>query len=133
MNPRPVSPTAKDVQLGRTQQYFRFFLICVLGTFFVFQLSVDYVALSALLALIGVVLGVVVIVRTVRAKQSKFLIFGAVSGIVVCGISLLLALFCVFAFDQVKTLQECSKSALTLHAAQQCTTDFETSIIGVKR
>ena len=83
-SPQP-GPEAQKSALGVTQILFRAFLLSALGSFFVFSLNVNYVWLSAILTLAGIVLGIVVLVRAVKYKHSKLVLFGTISGLVQAG------------------------------------------------
>ena len=52
------------------------FVVAVLGSFFVFQLDVNYLWLTALLTVAGMVLGIMLLVRAVKFKESRLVLFG---------------------------------------------------------
>lgn len=123
----PLSEAAKSTQ-AMTQRLFRIFLLTVLGSFFVFSLNVSYVWLSAILTVAGGVLGVVVLVRTVKLKQPRLVLFGTISGLVVVAVMALLVLTTALFYPQVVTYQDCARNALTESAKTQCTTELEKSM-----
>jgi hypothetical protein len=131
-SPQP-GPEAQKSALGVTQILFRAFLLSALGSFFVFSLNVNYVWLSASLTLAGVVLGIVVLVRAVKYKHSKLVLFGTISGLVVSAIMCLLILTTALFFKQVTTYQDCTRSALTETAKSQCLSELEKSMPGALR
>ena len=88
-NQQPRSEAEKSA-LGVSQNLFRAFLLAALGAFFVFSLNVDYVWLSAILTLAALVLGIVVLVRTLKHKHPKLMLFGTISGLVVTAVMCLL-------------------------------------------
>ncbi|MBT8161595.1 hypothetical protein KKI43_14255 [Arthrobacter sp. GN70] len=121
------SEAAKSA-LAVTRTIFRAFLLSVLGSVFVYLLNISYVWLSAILAVIAVVLGIVVLVRTVRFKQSRLVLFGTISGLAVTAIMGLLILTTAFFFREIQTFQDCSRGALTLQAQDSCLVDFQNSV-----
>ena len=131
-SPQP-GPEAQKSALGVTQILFRAFLLSALGSFFVFSLNVNYVWLSAILTLAGIVLGIVVLVRAVKYKHSKLVLFGTISGLVVSAIMCLLILTTALFFKHVTTYQDCTRSALTETAKSQCLSELEQSMPGALR
>ena len=125
--PQPQSQAAKSA-LALTHTLFRTFLLTVLGAIFVYILNVSYVWLSGILTAIAGVLGVVVLVRTIRFKQPRIILFGTISGLLVTAIMCLLVLTAVVFFQQITTLENCARGALTLHAQNSCQVDFQNSI-----
>ena len=125
--PHPLSDAAKASQ-AKTHLLFRSFIVAVLGSFFVYQLDINYLWLSALLTVAAVVLGIMVLVRYARFKESKFVLFGTISGLVVVAIQLLLLLSSALFFNQVREYQQCSRQALTQQAASMCQTQLEKSL-----
>ena len=123
----PQSEAAKSA-LAITQTLFRSFLLTVLGAVFVYVLNISYVWLSAILTVIAGVLGVVVLVRTIRFKQPRLVLFGTISGLVVTAIMCLLVLTAVVFFQQIRTLQDSSRKALTIQALDSCQVDFQKSV-----
>lgn len=124
---QPQSEAAKSA-LAVTQTLFRTFLLTVLGAIFVYILNISYVWLSGILTVIAGVLGVVVLVRTIRFKQPRIVLFGTISGLVVTAIMCLLVITAVVFFQQITTLENCARGALTLHAQNSCQVDFQKSI-----
>jgi hypothetical protein len=124
---------AEKSAFGVTQILFRAFLLSALGSFFVFSLNVNYVWLSAILTIAGLVLGIVVLVRSVKYKHPRLVLFGTISGLVVSAVMCLLILTSVLFFKQVTTYQDCSRSALTESAKTQCLTQLEDSMPGPVR
>ncbi|MEI2276666.1 hypothetical protein OHC50_04205 [Paenarthrobacter ilicis] len=134
--PQPSQQSRSEAEksaLGVTQILFRAFLLTALGSFFVFSLNVNYVWLSAILTLAAGVLGVVVLVRTVKYKQPRLILFGTISGLVVTAIMCLLILTSALFFNQVSQYQDCSRGALTESAKTQCMTQLENSLPGPLR
>lgn len=129
--PRPQLPAqgeAAAAAQSRTQLLFRSFLLTVLGAAFVYTMNVSYVWLSGILTLAAWVLGIVVVVRTVRFRQGRILLFGTISGLVVSTVLGLLVIFSALFFNQVNAFQECARDALTDRALAGCTADFENSL-----
>ncbi|MFF1830566.1 hypothetical protein [Paenarthrobacter sp. NPDC058040] len=136
VGPKPNPPSraeAEKAAFGVTQILFRAFLLSALGSFFVFSLNVNYVWLSAILTVASVVLGIVVLVRAVKYKHSKIVLFGTISGLVVSAIMCLLILTTSLFFKQVSTYQDCARSALTETAKSRCLADLENSMPGPLR
>ncbi|GAA2857823.1 hypothetical protein [Paenarthrobacter ilicis] len=134
--PQPSQQSRSEAEksaLGVTQILFRAFLLTALGSFFVFSLNVNYVWLSAILTLAAGVLGVLVLVRTVKYKQPRLILFGTISGLVVTAIMCLLILTSALFFNQVSQYQDCSRGALTESAKTQCMTQLENSLPGPLR
>ena len=136
VGPRPSQQprtAAEKSAFGVTQILFRAFLLTALGSFFVFSLNVNYVWLSAILTLAALVLGVAVMVRTVKYKHPRLILFGTMSGLVVTAVMCLLILTSALFFKQVSTYQDCARSALTESAKTQCLTQLEKSMPGSLR
>lgn len=119
--------------LGVTQILFRAFLFSAVGAFFVFSLNVNYVWLSGILTVAALVLGIVVLVRTIKYKHPRLILFGTISGLVVTAIMCLLVLTSALFFRQVSTYQDCARSALTESAKTQCLMQLEKSMPGSLR
>ena len=124
---QPLSEAAK-ASLAKTHNLFRAFIVAVLGAFFVYQLDVTYVWLTAILTAASIVLGVMVLVRAIRLKESKLVLFGTISGLVVSAVMVLLVLVSAVFFNQVRDFQQCSRSALTQQALTQCQTQLQKSL-----
>lgn len=124
---QPLSDAAK-ASLLTTHNLFRIFIVAVLGSFFVYQMDVDYLWLTVILTAASIVLGVVVLVRAVKLKESKLVLFGTISGLVVSAVMVLLILATAVFFNQIRDFQQCSRSALTQQAMTQCQTQLEESL-----
>ncbi|MFJ4228132.1 hypothetical protein [Paenarthrobacter nicotinovorans] len=131
-NQQPRSEAEKSA-LGVTQILFRAFLFSAVGAFFVFSLNVNYVWLSGILTVAALVLGIVVLVRTIKYKHPRLILFGTISGLVVTAIMCLLVLTSALFFRQVSTYQDCARSALTESAKTQCLMQLEKSMPGSLR
>lgn len=125
----PLSEAAK-ASLARTHLLFRIFVVSVLGAFFVYQLDVAYLWLTAVLTAAALVLGIVLLVRSARLKQSRLVLFGTISGLVVSAIMVLLILVTALFFTQVQEYQECLGRALTDQAQTACRVQLENSLPG---
>lgn len=123
----PLSDAAKASQ-AKTHILFRSFLVAVLGSFFVYQLDINYLWLSALLTVAAIVLGIMVLVRYAKFKESKFVLFGTISGLVVVAVQMLLLVSSALFFNQVRDYQQCTRQALTQQAASKCQTQLEESL-----
>ena len=123
----PPSEAAKASQM-KTQNLFRTFIVVVLGSFFVYQLAIDYLWLSAILTAAALVLGVLVLVRAAKLKESRLVLIGAISGLVVAAVQVLLVASSALFFNQVRDYQQCARQALTQQAASQCRTQLEKSM-----
>ncbi len=66
---QPLSEAAK-ASLPKTHTLFRLFIVSVLGAFFVYQLDVTYLWLTAILTAASIALGIVVLVRAVEATRN---------------------------------------------------------------
>jgi hypothetical protein len=123
----PPSDAAKTSQV-QTQNLFRTFIVVVLGSFFVYQLDIDYLWLSAILTAAAIVLGIMVLVRAAKLKESRLVLIGAICGLVVAAVQVLLVVSSVLFFNQVRDYQQCARQALTQQAASQCRTQLENSM-----
>lgn len=124
-NPR--SEAAK-ASLLRTHTLFRMFIVVVLGAFFVYQLDINYLWLTAILTAAALVLGVVLVVRALRLKESRLVLFGTLSGLVVSVVMVLIILASAVFFTQIRDYQQCARHALTEQAASACRTELEKSL-----
>lgn len=124
---QPLSETAKTSEV-KTHNLFRTFIVAVLGALFVYQLDLNYLWLSAILTAAGIALGVIVLVRAIRLKESKLVLFGTISGLAVTAVMVLLLLASSVFFNQMRDFQQCSRSALTQQAMTQCQTQLEKSL-----
>ncbi|NUP58976.1 MAG: hypothetical protein HOQ04_03215 [Pseudarthrobacter sp.] len=120
----PRSEAAK-ASLAKTHTLFRTFVVSVLGAFFVYQLDVNYLWLATILTAAGVVLGVVLLVRAARLRESRLVLFGTISGLVVAAVMVLLIVSTLVFFDQVREYQACMGRALTDRAAHACMVQFQ--------
>ena len=111
-----------------THTLFRLFIVAVLGSFFVFQLDVSYLWLTALLTAAAVVLGIVVLIRAAKYKESRLVLFGTISGLVVSAVMLLVILASTLFFNQIRDYQQCVRTALTEQATSACRTQLENSL-----
>jgi hypothetical protein len=123
----PLSEAAK-ASLARTHTLFRIFVISVLGAFFVYQLDVSYLWLTAILTAAGLTLGVVLLVRAARLKESRLVLIGTISGLVVTAVMVLLVLVTALFFDQVREYQACVGRALTDQAQSACRVQLQGSL-----
>ncbi|MCB5272700.1 hypothetical protein BJG92_00202 [Arthrobacter sp. SO5] len=126
-NQPALSDPAKASQ-DLTHNLFRSFVVVVLGSFFVFQLDMNYLWLSAVLTVAAIVLGIVVLVRAAKLKESKLVLFGAISGLVVAAVQVLLLASSALFFNQVRDYQQCIRHALTQQGASQCRTELDKSM-----
>ena len=99
--------------------------MAVLGSFFVYQLDINYLWLSALLTVAAIVLGIMVLIRYAKFKESRLVLFGTISGLVVVAVQVLLLVSSALFFNQVRDYQQCSRQALTQQAASKCQTQLE--------
>lgn len=111
-----------------THTLFRVFLLVVLGSFFVFQLDISYLWLTAILTAAGLVLGIVVLVRAVKYKEPRLVLFGTIAGLLVSGVMVLVVLSSAVFFNQFRDYQQCTRSALTQQGASECRTQLEKSL-----
>jgi hypothetical protein len=125
----PLSEDAKS-SLLKTHTLFRMFIVAVLGSFFVFQLDVGYLWLASTLTVAGIALGIMVLIRAVRLKESRLVLFGTISGLVVSAVMVLLVLASALFFNQVRDYQQCARHALTSQASSDCRAQLENSMPG---
>jgi hypothetical protein len=111
-----------------THTLFRLFIVAVLGSFFVFQLDVSYLWLTALLTAAAIVLGIVVLIRAAKYKESRLVLFGTISGLVVSAVMLLVILASTLFFNQIRDYQQCVRHALTQQATSACQTQLQNSL-----
>lgn len=107
---------------------FRMFVVSVLGAFFVYQLDVNYLWLTAILTAASLALGVVLLVRAVRLRESKLVLIGTISGMVVSAILVLLIVVTAVFFDEIREYQACVGRALTDQAQTACRIQLEKSL-----
>jgi len=123
----PLSEGAK-ASLAKTRALFRMFVVSVLGAFFVYQLDVGYLWLVTMLTAVGLVLGVVLLVRAIRLKESKLVLFGTISGLVGAAVMVLFIVTTLVLYDQVREYQACLGRALTDRATHACMVQFQNVI-----
>ena len=123
----PLSEAAKS-SLSTTRNLFRIFIVTVLGSFFVYQLDVSYIWLAGILTAASFVLGTLLLVRAAKLRESKLVLFGTISGLVVSLVMVLLILATAVFFDQVREFQECSRQAITDQATSACRIQLEDSL-----
>jgi phosphoglycerol transferase MdoB-like AlkP superfamily enzyme len=123
----PLSEAAK-ASLAKTHTLFRIFVVSVLGSFFVYQLDVSYLWLTALLTVASLALGVVLLIRAARLKESRLVLIGTISGLVVSAIMVLLILVTALFFDEVREYQACAGRALTDQAQSACRVQLQGSL-----
>ncbi len=124
---QPLSEASK-ASLAKTHTLFRIFVVAVLGAFFVYQLDVNYLWLTALLTAASIALGVVLLVRAARLKESRLVLIGTISGLVVSAIMVLLILVTSLFFNEVREYQACVGRALTDQAQSACRVQLEGSL-----
>ncbi len=83
---------------------------------------------ARILTAASIVLGIVVLVRAVKLKESKLVLFGTISGLVVSAVMVLVILASALFFNQVRDYQQCARQALTQQATSQCRTQLEKSL-----
>ncbi|MDJ0319545.1 hypothetical protein [Pseudarthrobacter sp. PS3-L1] len=142
MNPTPGPADSRQDKLQlseadqaaflKTRSLFRIFLLTVLGALFVFQLDVNYLWLSVILVVASLIVGVVVLIRAIRIKQSRGLLYGTISGLVVSSIVALLILASALFFSEIQQFQDCSRAALTGQAAAKCQSQLEDALPGMR-
>jgi uncharacterized membrane protein YedE/YeeE len=126
----PLSEAAKG-SLTKTRNLFRIFILTVLGAFFVYQLDVSYLWLTGIPTAASLVLGVLLLVRSARLKESRLVLFGTISGLVVSLIMLLVILATALFFRQVQDFQACARQAITDQALSSCRIQLEGSLPGL--
>ena len=73
-------------------------------------------------------LGIVVLIRAVKYKESRLVLFGTISGMVVSAVMLLVILASTLFFTQIRDYQQCVRQALTEQATSACRTQLENSL-----
>ncbi|CAN7420108.1 hypothetical protein LJR013_002716 [Pseudarthrobacter oxydans] len=125
---RPPLGEAAKASLSKTHTLFRMFVISVLGAFFVYQLDVNHLWLTGILTAASVALGIVLLVRAAKLKESRLVLIGTISGLVVSAIMVLLILVTAVFFDEVRQYQACMGRALTDQAQSACRVQLESSL-----
>lgn len=128
---KPLSEAAKS-SLGKTRNLFRIFIVTVLGAFFVYQLDVSFLWLTSILTVASLVIGIILLVRSVKLKESKLVLIGTISGLVVMLLMVLVILVTAMFFDQVRDFQACSRQAITDQALSNCRVQLESSLPGLR-
>lgn len=120
-------PLSEAAKASRTKTFalFRMFLVSVLGALFVYQLDVNYLWLSTVLTVAGMALGIFLLVRAIRLRESKLVLVGTISGLVMAVVMVPLLLTAMVFFNQVRDYQGCVGRALTDRAANACVTQFQ--------
>jgi hypothetical protein len=128
---KPQLSEAAKTSLNKTRTLFRIFILTVLGAFFVYQLDVSYLWLTGILTAASFVLGILLLVRAAKLKESKLVLFGTISGLVVSLIMLLVILASAVFFNQVQEFQACQRESLTDQALSTCRVELERSLPGL--
>jgi hypothetical protein len=127
---KPQLSEAAKTSLNKTRTLFRIFILTVLGAFFVYQLDVSYLWLTGILTAASFVLGILLLVRAAKLKESRLVLFGTISGLVVSLIMLLVILASAVFFDQILEFQACQRQALTDQALSSCRVQLEKALPG---
>ncbi|MCU1434344.1 MAG: hypothetical protein JWR71_1069 [Pseudarthrobacter sp.] len=127
---KPQLSEAAKTSLNKTRTLFRIFIRTVLGAFFVYQLDVSYLWLTGILTAASFVLGILLLVRAAKLKESRLVLIGTISGLVVSLIMLLVILASAVFFDQVQEFQACQRQALTDQALSTCRVQLEQALPG---
>ncbi|MDP9998193.1 hypothetical protein [Pseudarthrobacter sulfonivorans] len=127
---KPQLSEAAKTSLNKTRTLFRIFILTVLGAFFVYQLDVSYLWLTGILTAASFVLGILLLVRAAKLKESRLVLFGTISGLVISLIMLLVILASAVFFDQVQEFQACQRQALTDQAMSSCRVQLEKALPG---
>ncbi|HEY8700534.1 MAG TPA: hypothetical protein VIM08_06150 [Arthrobacter sp.] len=123
----PLSEAAKS-SLSTTHNLFRIFVLTVLGSFFVIQLDLNYLWLTGILTAASFVLGVLLLVRAMQLKESRLVLFGTISGLLVSLVMVLVILVISVFFNQFRDFQDCNRAALTDQGVSQCRLQLEKSV-----
>jgi hypothetical protein len=129
---KPQLSEAAKTSLSKTRNLFRIFILTVLGAFFVYQLDVSYLWLTGVLTAASFVLGIMLLVRSAKLKESRLVLFGTIAGLVVSLIMLLVILASAVFFSQVQEFQACQREALTDQAMSNCRVQLEQSMPGLR-
>jgi uncharacterized membrane protein HdeD (DUF308 family) len=125
---KPQLSEAAKSSLSITHNLFRAFIVAVLGAFFVFQLDVSYLWLTGILTAASFVLGILLLIRAVRLKESKLVLIGTISGLVVSLVMVVVILAATVFFDEFRGYQQCIRVALTEQATSACRVQMENSL-----
>ena len=123
----PLSEAAKSSR-STTHNLFRAFIVTVLGAFFVFQLDVSYLWLTGILTAASFVLGILLLIRAFRLKESKLVLVGTISGLVVSLVMVVVILAASVFFDEFRDYQQCIRQAITDQAMSSCRVQMENSL-----
>ncbi|MBT2530902.1 hypothetical protein J7E83_01935 [Arthrobacter sp. ISL-48] len=123
----PLSEAAKS-SLSTTHNLFRIFVLTVLGSFFVLQLDLNYLWLTAILTTASFVLGILLLIRAAQLKESRMVLFGTISGLVVSLVMVLVILAVSAFFNEFRDFQDCTRVALTDQGMSQCRIQLEKSV-----
>lgn len=125
---KPALSEAAKSSLGTTHNLFRAFIVTVLGAFFVLQLDISYLWLTGILTAASFVLGILLLIRAVRLKESKLVLIGTISGLVVSLVMVVVILAASVFFDEFRDYQTCVRQALTEQARSACQVQVENSL-----
>ncbi|MGO4187974.1 hypothetical protein [Pseudarthrobacter sp. TAF60_1] len=129
---KPQLSEAAKTSLSKTRNLFRIFILTVLGAFFVYQLDVSYLWLTGILTAASFVLGIMLLVRAAKLKESKLMLLGTIAGLGVSLIMLLVILASAVFFSQIQEFQACQRQALTDQAQSNCRVQLEQSLPGLR-
>ena len=129
---KPRLSEAAKTSLGKTHNLFRIFIVTVLGAFFVYQLDVSYLWLTTVLTVTSLVIGVLLLVRSAKLKESRLVLVGTIFGLVVMLIMVLVILVTAMFFAQIQDFQACSRQAITGQALANCRVQLEGSLPGLR-
>ena len=122
--------TSEDPALDRTKLYFRVSAVGLVLAWLVASRGVAWAWAAGLLALLGLVLGVIVVVRVAKFRQPRLLSIGAVSGMAVGVILVLYAAAALVFAPQVAAFEECARHAITETAKAQCQAELQDALLG---
>lgn len=123
----PLSEAAKASR-AKTHTLFRMFIVSVLGSFFVYQLDVRYLWLTGILTVAALALGIVLLIRWFRSKESRLVLFATICGLMVTAGMVVLTLASALFFNQAAEYQACVNRALTDQAQRSCQVQLEGSL-----
>jgi hypothetical protein len=129
---KPQLSEAAKTSLSKTRNLFRIFILTVLGAFFVYQPDVSYLWLTGILTAASFVLGIMLLVRAAKLKESKLMLLGTIAGLGVSLIMLLVILASAVFFSQIQEFQACQRQALTDQAQSNCRVQLEQSLPGLR-
>ncbi|MGX9901987.1 hypothetical protein ACW0JT_23155 [Arthrobacter sp. SA17] len=95
------------------------------------QLDIAYVWLSGILTAASLALGIIVLVRAITRKESKLVLFGVITGLLVSGVMVMVLLMVGTFFNQFSDFQQCQREALTQRATSECRTELENKLPGM--